>query len=520
MATKKNTPGEFYITELTVQNYQGLLFDISDKWVMIDIFESIYDPTIEFQVVLNDAVGLLETIPFLGEEKIFFTFHTGDQQKSIRRIYNVFKLSDMKDGTGVQTIYRLHCVSPEAMLNTRLRVYSNYSLTRYSDMAQAIYDEYFQRELQNLFSRHYEKEFNVEPSAGQYTIAFPGSRPFEALEMCARRSTTAVDPRNIPGALFFFWETLHGYYFRSLETIMLRAQRLRTEGVLDEIPRYFVRPKNRGGVEEEDFTTVDSFEYSNYFDTLRGMTEGMFTRKFLGHNLFDMTVEETEYLYDRDGLKEAHMNGPSILASSKSMGLAPEGTELKGSKHNKFAHVEYYPVSGSGFSTTFVNKAEHWKPHRGSQMEQLKSLNLEVRIPGDDRVESGTVILLDIKSKIPFDESSTESLRSGAFMVTGIHHQFYGDNYSMKLDLAKDSYEGNLNDVFFKPNPNQQIDPETQVPLSHSEAKTPSTIPTRSKGRGTDDNDTDEKMYKIFSFAKDQGDPVPTGPRTVEVEER
>ena len=105
-------------------------------------------------------------------------------------------------------------------------------------------------------------------------------------------------------------------------------------------------------------------------------------------------------------------------------------------------------------------------------------------------------------------------------MVTGIHHQFYGDNYSMKLDLAKDSYEGNLNDVFFKPNPNQQIDPETQVPLSHSEAKTPSTIPTRSKGRGTDDNDTDEKMYKIFSFAKDQGDPVPTGPRAVEVEER
>ena len=56
--------------------------------------------------------------------------------------------------------------------------------------------------------------------------------------------------------------------------------------------------------------------------------------------------------------------------------------------------------------------------------------------------------------------------------------------------------------------------------MSHSKAKTPSTIAKRQKQSGTEDNvDTDDAMYKIFQFSSDTKD-VPTGPRPKETVER
>ena len=60
------------------------MFDISSHYHMIDIFESIRAPTLEMNIWMNDAVGLLETIPFFGEEKIFITFSSGDQDEAVR----------------------------------------------------------------------------------------------------------------------------------------------------------------------------------------------------------------------------------------------------------------------------------------------------------------------------------------------------------------------------------------------------------------------------------------------------
>ena len=60
----KTHPGAYQIQELAVQNYAGIMFDISSHYHMIDIFESINAPTLEMNIWMNDAVGLLETIPF------------------------------------------------------------------------------------------------------------------------------------------------------------------------------------------------------------------------------------------------------------------------------------------------------------------------------------------------------------------------------------------------------------------------------------------------------------------------
>ena len=47
---KKTHPGAYEIKELTVQNYAGIMFDISSHYHMIDIFESIYAPTLQMNI--------------------------------------------------------------------------------------------------------------------------------------------------------------------------------------------------------------------------------------------------------------------------------------------------------------------------------------------------------------------------------------------------------------------------------------------------------------------------------------
>ena len=521
MAINKTHPGAYQIKELTVQNYAGLMYDISSHYHMIDIFESINAPTLEMNIWMNDAVGLLETIPFFGEEKIFITFSSGDQDEAVRRIFHVYEIDNIMDGTTTSTSYRVRCVSPEAILNTRLRVYNAYERNRYSDMAKKIYEEYFTREMKDIFSRAYEKPFNIEPTKDQFTIAFPGMHPFEALAMIARRSQSDVDSQKITGALFYFWETLQGHYFRSLETIMLRFNQLRGEGLTDDIPNFVVKPKqlgNREDLEEADYQAVEEFKYTNYFNTLQNTKDGMYTRKLLAHNLLEMKVEEYEYFYDRDALGEAHLNPDKLLLSSKSLALAPAGTEQKGSKHNKFAHVEYFPKNGSQTAGQ-SNEVNKWRLHRESQRRALDAVTLSVVIPCDDRVEAGTCITIDFASRLPYTDTK-EKWRSGAYLVTDVHHQIRGDKYMMRLDLSKETYEAGLDEIFRVANPAQQIDPDTGNPMSHSKAKTPSTVAKRNKNETSDENaDTDDAMYKIFQFSSDTKE-VPTGPRPKEKVER
>ena len=508
------TPGEYKIAELTVQTFSGSMYDISDKWTMIDIFESVYSPSLEMVITLQDAVGMLETLPFIGEEKIFLTFYTADETRAMRRIFYTYKIEDMQS-TGQQSLsYRIRCCSPESILNTRLRVYNSYGGVPYSEMVKRIYEEYFEKELKEIFSPEYRKPINIEPTKEGFTIAVPGMHPFDAMSLLARRSETLVDSR-IPGSLFFFWETLHGYYFRSLETIMLRYQQLKEEGSRD-IPKFLVRPKNlqpdndQIPVNPEDFNTIDDFEHLLYFDTLKNMEEGMYSRKLIGHNLLDMVVEQHEFFYDKEGFAQGHLKKNAILASTKSIGLAPHGAEKKGAQHNKFAHVEYFPLNGS----TRYNRAGKWKLNRGSQIEQLNSMVLSVTIPGDDNIECGTCVDLELPSRVPNAEQ-TDVLRSGGYLITRIQHNFYQDDYKMKLEMVKDTYDLELNKAIVTNNPNQQLHPITLKPLPENESFTPSSIPKRAKDINSDETDTQGQMYRIFSFPSDI-DKLPSSPRVKE----
>ena len=511
------TPGEFTIAECTIQTFTGAMYDINDKWVLVDIFESIYSPSLELILTIQDGVGLLETLPLIGEEKVFLTYYTSDATRAIRRLFYTYKINNIVDTAHTTTTYQLHCCSPESILNTRLRVYNSYGPLPYSEMAKKVYSEYFGQELNKIFSPEYNKNFNVEDTKESYTISVPGMHPFDAMSLFAKRSITLIDS-TIPGSLFFFWETTHGHYFRSLETIMTRYRQLMEEGATRDIPTYKLRPKNlynednpSASVNPLDFATIDDIEHVNYFDTLKNMEEGMYSRKLIGHNLLDMKVEQHEYFYDRDGFAEGHTKKNGILASVNSIGLAPHGAEKKGSKHNKFAHVEYFPLSGS----TRYNNAGKWKLHRGSQVEQLASMVLKITIPGDDRVEAGTCINVELPSKVPYTESTKEVLRSGGYLVTRIHHNFQGGDYKMKLDIVKDSYEIPLNNLVEEPNIMQQLHPVTLKPLPANETMTPSTVPGRSKSVNSDESKQDPQVYRIYSYAADN-DVLAVGPRKTE----
>ena len=519
MATQKPlpiNPGDYRITELTIQNFSGQMFDVKDKWVLIDIYESIYAPSLDLVITFADSVGLLETLPLIGEEKIFMTFYTATPDRAIRMIFYSYKIEEIVDNAQQSSAYRLRCCSAESVLNTRLRVYNSYGPTPYSEMAKRIYSEYFEQELKTIFSPEYRKNFNVEDTKEGYVIAFPGMHPFDALNMIAKRSITLVDNR-IPGSLFFFWETLHGHYFRSVETIMRRYAEAMEAGNTSDIPTFRMRPKNlqdenapQISVNPADFFTIDEFEHEKYFDTLTNMEEGMYSRKLVGHNIWDMTVEQHEFFYDKEGFSQGHLKKNSILASAKSLGLAPPNAEKKGAQHNKFAHVEYYPLSGS----TFYNNAGQWRLNRGSQIEQINSMILNITVPGTDDVECGSCINLDLPSRVPYTKSN-EVLRSGGYLVTRIQHQFYKGDYKMKIQCSKDSYNMELNDIINKPNSLQQLHPITLKPLPANQSSTPSSKPERAKDLAGGETGVDPMVYKIFSYASDKDTP-PTGPRVKE----
>jgi len=68
-------PLEIQIEEVTITKFNGNeKMSILPQFVEITIFQSIFEPTIKAEVLINDQIGLFSNFPLTGEELVTFTY--------------------------------------------------------------------------------------------------------------------------------------------------------------------------------------------------------------------------------------------------------------------------------------------------------------------------------------------------------------------------------------------------------------------------------------------------------------
>jgi hypothetical protein len=337
-------PGDFELQklQLTSPNRKGYV-DLKAAWSDFNIYEDLFGSYLTGNIQIVDGVGLLESVPIIGEETLQIQVKTkglekqrnsttipgpfeGSQNEGIINLkFRVVKiLNVMKLNEGIVT-YRLSFVSEEAILNLKQKVKKSaldpvtLEPRKISDVVKSLYRQFFQRGRAGRSKRIF-----VEPTRNLTDLIIPNQTPFKAFNFLASRAVSAG--KHAIGSSFVFYESIRGFFFISMETLMsgggmgystvagapgspIELVYTAPEEPVKEV--YVVQPKRMGANKDEaqniaiEMTAVDTYSFSSNFDVLENLSAGMYANRLLTHDLVRMKYDTLDFnMYEPAALQE------------------------------------------------------------------------------------------------------------------------------------------------------------------------------------------------------------------------
>jgi len=370
--------GDFNITKmlltsanLDIETGEGANFlDLTTSiWHELNFYEDIYSPIVSGDITLTDTVGLIESFPIIGEEILDVSFSTAgavlgptqgpapssppvsEAPSQIINRFRVYKVDPPVQVTDNSRTIKLYFVTDNQFTNLLSKVRKIYPTkqnlpnTRTSDevrpytladMARDIFYDFFIGKKKPLRQPVTRKPFLVEPTRYKSEIVIPNWNPFKAISFLASKAVAAN--QDAKGANFVFYQTLQGFRFVSIETLMLGGFRLFKEKDDDEVIKeyphlirnailgnattdksshipifndtpeidpemkpfvasYKYMPANMGESKQSSYESVTSFRLVDSFDTMKNVALGMYSNRVITHDLIQMKIDRRDFHY-------------------------------------------------------------------------------------------------------------------------------------------------------------------------------------------------------------------------------
>ena len=327
-------PGDFELQKLTLTtpNRKGNI-NLKAAWSDLNIYEDMFANCLTGSIRIIDGIGLMESVPIIGEETINIKIKTaglkkereegvtgpfaGSQNVGIMDLkLRVVKLSEASKLNESTVTYKLSMVSEEYILNLKQKVKKtsldpvSLEPRRVSDVVRTIYKQFFEK------GRYKDaKKIFIEPTKNPTDLIIPNYTPFRAFNFLAGRAVSAG--KHAVGSSYVFYENIKGFFFVSMETLMAgggtgytaEAETASPEELVYTPPEnpvretYVVQPKRLKAKGDDaknvaiEMTAVDSYEFSSNFDVLENLKKGMYANTLLTHDLVRMTYDKLEFDY-------------------------------------------------------------------------------------------------------------------------------------------------------------------------------------------------------------------------------
>ena len=507
-------PGDFELQKLifTSPHRKGHV-DLKAAWSDFNIYESLFSPYLTADIQIVDGVGLLESAPIIGEETIQIQVKTkgivrqrtpdgnapgpfeGSQNEGrINLQFRVVKIGRVTKLNDQMLTYKLTLVSEEAIINLKQKVKKSaldsqsFEPRKISDVVKSLYRQFFQR------GRSKSKKIFIEPTKNLTDLIIPNQTPFKAFNFLASRAVSAG--KHAVGSSFVFYETIRGFFFISMETLMAGGglgygtvagapgspQELvytKSENPVKET--YVIQPKRLGAQTNElknvavEMTSVDSYSFSSNFDVMKNLQNGMYANRLLTHDLVRMKYDTLDFnLVDKAALSEkikvndetgstevmefleqahdaknfsdnfTHLGG-GLLSSEKQDALGSPESKISFYPTN-FAHDIIFKealgskgVHGEPKNLSSPNiqpsRVEQWMQSRLVQSQQMNNIKLNIRAPGLSTRTVGDLI----EFKMP-----TQYLEDRDGQTQSKHHTYLSGYYlitKLRHHFNREKYE-------------------------------------------------------------------------------
>lgn len=415
---------QFKVNELVIATKAGNI-DISNIYEELSIFDSLFMPIMNGNILIKDSIGLSGKLLFDGSESLLIDISKDENSDiaNFHKAFRIYKQSDRKNDGLNNESYILHFVSNELMYSDQKRINQSYENT-YAKVVEKILIDYLKVPSNNL-------QGIINPTSGLKKIVIPNLRPLEAIEWCAKRS---VDTNQSPN--FMFFQNLVGFNFVSLSTLLTQKEILDVK---------FESKNQQGKTSIEEISSARSLEVVSQANEMDKTRSGVNASKFIGFDPITRTVATKNISYGDHYLKMKHGNeNPSFTQIKNKDGI--NNTETYDAKKTVsiFAAARRYSEYIKKYDPTSISKNDNLEDYisqRKSIIKNLMARRVKIVMPGNFQLTSGLNINLlapNFGVKERGGENEDLSL-SGKYIIVASRQIIGYDKHETIIEIASTS---------------------------------------------------------------------------------
>lgn len=426
---QREFPGEVSIKRLEISGV-----DVRDHWQQIDVFESVYSPTITARITMTETENLIKTIPIIGEEVVHLVVEDDvDEHEHVLRVY---KITDRASPTYGTLTYVLHLCTEEMWRDTYVRVSKSYHGAHLEASAESIMrsPDYMATDKPCIFGE----------TENESHVVVPNWSPIMAVSWMANR---AVPAERRYHSDFVFYETADGFRWVSMDNLVDSTMN-ECYGRVTYDP---MRPTQSGRTRFDERTPSDvmrleSFRVVESFDTLENARAGMYASRTRLVDVGTRGHVDREHDYVRTFHDGVHLDG---MGGVNPRPLCNLGMDMVG----KTAAHEKILVKHEGLYDDEVmgnTSPDRWTTSKISRRRQLQNFKIQGSMPGHLAILAGMQLEFSFPNpeKISVnDNPGVDPDYSGKYLVTGLRRMFKRDKFDIVMEMVKDSRGQDPNEV-------------------------------------------------------------------------
>ena len=384
------------IRNLTILGKEGNIARLGDNItsvLSIDYYESIFEPTFEFEIVFISNQDALSDLKLRGTERVNIEIeHQSGNLEFDDLVLTSFVQNESLSTSNIFTI-RLNPIGVVENEKNRLT-------QKYDNTVKA------STHVENILKSNLkidEDSMEVEETANNDGFFGNYWRPFKGLYWLARRAVSASMPEDGGGSDrvgFLFWQTKSAYKFKSIDTMI-------TEGKKDDIFEY-VQNDVVSDVPNYDVYNP-RFEYDQ--DIIDQMKNSMYGENRSYFNLHTLQVTKQQP-FSKANAKQAHLGDEELVEVDDDINENP-------TRVTRVAITDFTQRTDG----TIDSGEGDYHPHKvisQSRMryETLLSRSLRITVPMNIQLEAGDVILVKLIKTM----AGNDEWLSGFYLIKDLRH--------------------------------------------------------------------------------------------------
>jgi hypothetical protein len=424
MAITRNT---FNIGSIDLINYKDDVVSLNEVFESFTYSESIFGMGTTGKISISDQIGLLESLPIIGEERI--EIYINNDNITYNKLFNVVKVDNLRthENNAKLRLYDLILISPHSEFNITNKISSSYSNLS-SDKV-----------IKDIFITHLNEDIETEPSISKLNICSPYWKPFRLIQMISNMSIAKSNASN-----YILFENNKGWHWKTINSLA------------EQIPvitfNYELNQSNKDR-EEVSINPIKGLKINNLYDTINGSLDGLYGSNMVSYSLINRKVEELSSNRNWDELNKLKITGkmkrgysrgsfddfPNMNHMSQSDSL-PGGNDYFKSFSNPMANRFFY--NNEPDSLQFTDKPNNVLLYNNS-MASLNQFIMTCEIEANINITCGDMIKINIPSMA--DIYTKDKFNSGVFMISNIKQIFNSNVLKTEITLLSDSMNINLN---------------------------------------------------------------------------